>query len=50
MTEGYIWTDIYPESKRIVEKGNKYIIIPIIMNLLFHYYLIPFLVLKYIGY
>lgn len=34
----------------IVEKGNKYIIIPIIMNLLFHYYLIPFLVLKYIGY
>lgn len=22
MTEGYIWTDIYPESKRIVEKGN----------------------------
>ena len=34
----------------IVEKGNKYIIIPIIMKLLFHYYLIPFLVLKYIGY
>ena len=34
----------------IVEKGNKYIIFPIIMNLLFHYYLIPFLVLKYIGY
>ena len=22
MTEGYIWTDIYPESKRIVDKGN----------------------------
>ena len=22
MTEGYIWTDIYPESKRIIEKGN----------------------------
>lgn len=22
MTEGYIWSDIYPESKRIVEKGN----------------------------
>lgn len=22
MTEGYLWTDIYPESKRIVEKGN----------------------------
>lgn len=22
MTEAYIWTDIYPESKRIVEKGN----------------------------
>ena len=22
MTEGYIWTDIYPESKRIVGKGN----------------------------
>lgn len=22
MTEGYIWTDIYPEAKRIVEKGN----------------------------
>ena len=22
ITEGYIWTDIYPESKRIVEQGN----------------------------
>jgi hypothetical protein len=22
MTEGYVWSDIYPESKRIVEKGN----------------------------
>lgn len=22
VTEGYIWTDIYPESKRIVEQGN----------------------------
>ena len=22
MTEGYIWSDIYPESKRIIEKGN----------------------------
>ena len=22
MTEGYIWTDIYPESKRIIDKGN----------------------------
>lgn len=22
MTEGYIWTDIYPESKRIIERGN----------------------------
>lgn len=22
MTEGYIWSDIYPEAKRIVEKGN----------------------------
>ena len=22
MTEGYIWDDVYPEAKRIVEKGN----------------------------
>lgn len=22
MTEGYLWTDVYPESKRIVEHGN----------------------------
>ena len=22
MTEGYIWTDIYPESKRVIDKGN----------------------------
>lgn len=22
MTEGYIWSDVYPEAKRIVEKGN----------------------------
>lgn len=22
MTEGYIWTETYPESKRIIEKGN----------------------------
>lgn len=22
MTEGYIWSDIYPEAKRILEKGN----------------------------
>ena len=22
MTEGYIWTGVYPESKRIIEKGN----------------------------
>ena len=22
MTEGFIWTDIYPEAKRIIEKGN----------------------------
>lgn len=22
MTEGYIWTDAFPESKRIIEKGN----------------------------
>lgn len=22
MTEGYLWTDVYPESKRIIEHGN----------------------------
>ena len=22
MTEGYIWSDVYPEAKRIIEKGN----------------------------
>ena len=22
LTEGYIWSDIYPESKRIIEQGN----------------------------
>lgn len=24
VTEGYLWTDIYPESKRIIDKGNNH--------------------------